>query len=63
MCCEECLQSFLDNPDSFILPNAPQRLPSVLPTKKSQSDIKSIFPKQFEINGFCSVCYSDGKYQ
>jgi len=61
MCCEEDLKLFLDNPASFILPGANISLPSILPKKKSQSEVKALFPKQFEMNGFCSVCYVEGK--
>ena len=61
MCCEEDLELFLANPDSFVLPETAAPLPSLLPKRKSQSEVKSLFPKQFEINGFCSVCYVFGK--
>ena len=59
---DEDLQLFLDDPDRFVLPEAPHPLPSAthLPLKKSHGDIKALFPKQFEINGFCPVCYIDG---
>ncbi len=61
----EDLQLFLTNPDSFVLPEAPYHLPptSQLPHKKLNVDIKSLFPKKFETNGFCSVCYIDGSKQ
>ena len=61
----EDLQLFLTKPDSFVPPEAPYRLPptSELPQKMSSVDIKSQFPRKFEANGFCSVCYIDGGKQ
>ena len=61
----EDLQLFLSNPDSFVPPKAPYTLPPshLLPKKKSSFDVKALFPKQFEINGFCPVCYVDGNKQ
>lgn len=58
----EDLELFLANPDSFVLPKAPHPLPPIthLPIKRSPMDIKALFPKQFEINGFCTVCYVGG---
>lgn len=58
----EDLQLFLSDPDNFLYPKAPYKLPpsNNLPRKKSHIDIKTLFPKQFEVNGFCSVCYVDG---
>ena len=63
MCSCEDLELFLADPDSFVLPKAPHPLPPItrLPRKKSRIDVKTLFPKQFEINGFCSVCYVDGR--
>lgn len=64
---DEDLQLFLMDPDKFIPPKAPYPLPptSHLPRKKSYIDIKALFPKQIEMNGFCPVCYIDGgeKYE
>lgn len=59
----EDLQLFLLDPGAFISPKAPYSLPPIshLPKKKSYLDIKTLFPKQFEMNGFCPVCYIDGK--
>lgn len=61
----EDLELFLSNPDSFIPPKAPYHLPppTDLPKKKSHIDVKSLFPKQFEVNGFCPVCYVNGNKQ
>ena len=61
----EDLQLFLTKPDSFVPPEAPYCLPptSQLAQKKSSVDIKSLFPRKFEANGFCSVCYIEGSKQ
>jgi adenylate/nucleoside-diphosphate kinase len=56
------MQLFLLDPDAFVSPKAPHSLlpTSQLPIKKSSLDIKTLFPKQFEMSGFCPVCYIDG---
>ena len=58
----EDLEQFLLDPKALVFPKAPHSLPqtSHLPKKKSCTDIKLLFPKQFEINGFCPVCFIDG---
>lgn len=63
MSTHEDLQTFLANPGSFVSPKAPHPLPPAthLPVKKSDLDVKALFPKQFEINGFCAVCYVEGR--
>ncbi len=56
------LKAFLLNPESFVLPFAPRALPPSheLPRRKSHSDVKALFPKQLEIQGYCPVTYVDG---
>ncbi len=56
------LKTFLLNPKSFVPPLAPRALPPTheLPKRKSHSDIKALFPKQLEIQGYCPVTYIDG---
>jgi len=58
----EDLELFLATPEAFVPPKAPHSLPptSHLPKKMSHIDVKTLFPKQFEISGFCPVCYTDG---
>lgn len=55
------LRAFLLKPESFVLPLAPHTLPlsHELPKRKSHSDVKALFPKQLEIQGYCPVTYVD----
>lgn len=57
------LDRFLLSPAMFVSPNAPHALPSkeLLPQKRSYADVKALFPKQIELQGFCPVAYVDGK--
>ena len=59
---QEDLETFLSTPDVFVLPGCPRELPPVelLPAKRSHADVKTLFPKQFEIQGYCPVSYVDG---
>lgn len=62
MSCNNDLEAFLSAPDKFVLPGAPRALPPVelLPQKRSHADVKALFPKQFELQGYCPVTYVDG---
>lgn len=55
------LAAFLSQPERFVAPEAPRPLPSsdLLPKRCSQISIKTMFPKKFEIQGFCPVTYID----
>ena len=58
------LDQFLVSPSKFVSPKAPHTLPSqkeLLPQKRSYADVKALFPKQVELQGFCPVAYVDGK--
>lgn len=57
------LETFLHNPEQYVAPAAPKSLPppDLLPMHRSQTEIKAMFPKRFEIQGFCPVTYIDGK--
>ncbi len=62
MSSEADLKAFQLKPDSFVLPQAPRALPlpHELPRRKSHADVKAMFPKQVEIQGYCPVTYVDG---
>ena len=57
------LEAFLHDPEQYVSPAAPHPLPppDLLPARRSQSEVKAMFPKRFEIQGFCPVTYVDGK--
>ena len=59
------LDQFLVSPSNFVSPKAPYMLPSqnLLPQKRSSADVKALFPKQVELQGFCPVAYVNGKYR
>ena len=59
---EEELEAFLSQPERFVAPAAPRPLPplDLLPKRCSHISIKTMFPKKFEIQGFCPVTYIDG---
>ncbi|XP_064400448.1 adenylate kinase 9-like [Halichondria panicea] len=62
MSSEADLKEFQLKPDYFVLPQAPRALPPSheLPRRKSHADVKAMFPKQVEIQGYCPVTYVDG---
>ena len=57
------LEAFLHDPEQYVSPATPHLLPppDLLPARRSQSDVKAMFPKRFEMQGFCPVTYVDGK--
>ena len=57
------LELFLENPKNFVAPNAPRKLPApnLLPRKLKLEEVKELFPKPIELNGYCPVTYYDGK--
>ena len=59
------LDQFLVSPSNFVSPKAPCMLPSqkLLPHKRCSADVKALFPKQVELQGFCPVAYVNGKYR
>lgn len=56
------LNIFLKDPDRFVSPDAQQLLPAkeARPISLSDVEVKSGFPTQMELQGFCPVNYKDG---
>jgi hypothetical protein len=57
------LDAFVHDPEQYVSPAAPHSLPPphLLPVRRSESEVKAMFPKSFEIQGFCPVTYVEGK--
>ena len=54
---------FLAEPEKYVPPLAPRKLPSkeLLPLRLTGDQAKAMFPKQFELKGYCPVTFLDGK--
>jgi len=54
------VNKFLANPVKYVAPGAKISLPENLPTRITREELKQMFPKQLEFNGYCPVTYVDG---
>lgn len=56
------LDSFLTDPERYTGPEAKPLPPAEkLPHRRTAMEVKAMFPKKYEINGYCPVTYVDGK--
>lgn len=57
------LELFLADPARYVPPQAPRKLPApeLLPKRRTEAEVKTMFPKQIELKGYCPVTYLDGK--
>ena len=60
---QEELDQFLKEPEKYVPPLAPRKLPppELLPTRKTAAEAKAMFPAQIQLKGYCPVTYLDGK--
>ena len=57
------MELFLADPARYVPPQAPRKLPpqELLPRRCTAVEVKAMFPKQIELQGYCPVTYLDGK--
>lgn len=57
------LEMFLTDPARYVPPLAPRPLPppELLPRRRTAAEVKTMFPIQIELQGYCPVTFLDGK--
>jgi len=58
MASQKELDKFLENTDHYA--NSRYNLPEILPKRLYISSVKSIFPRSFELQGYCPVTFAEG---
>lgn len=60
---QEELDQFLKEPEKYVPPLAPRKLPppELLPIRRTSAEVKAMFPVQIQLKGYCPVTYLDGK--
>lgn len=55
------LEQFLAEPEKYVPPLAPQKLPApeLLPRRRTKDEVQAL--KQVELQGYCPVTFLDGK--
>ncbi|KAJ3325576.1 adenylate kinase [Boothiomyces sp. JEL0866] len=53
---KDALQLFLLEPEKYLAKD----LPSALPTRRSKDELKTLFPKQIQLKGYCPVTFKEG---
>ena len=60
---QEELNEFLNDPEKYVPPMAPNKLPppELRPIRRTGAYMKEHFPLQIELQGYCPVSFKDGK--
>nr|XP_023692139.1 adenylate kinase 9 isoform X1 [Paramormyrops kingsleyae] len=63
MASKDFLEKFLETPERFVTPGCPREIPPthLLPKRLTALQLKTRFPQQAEMKGYCPVTYLDGQ--